>query len=218
MVTNHGMKALVLGATGAVGRDLVDHLLHDEAFDAVEIFVRRHVPLSSPKLKTHVVDFDRVEEWHHLLQGDVLFSCLGTTLKAAGSKDAQWKVDYTYQYEAARAARSNGVECMALVSSIGADSGSRVFYTRMKGRLDEDVQNLGYPRLFILRPPSLIRKESDRFGEKAGVATLKVLNAAGLLGSLRPMETDILAAAMISLSKGNLSGTHVINSQDIKRI
>lgn len=155
------MKALVLGATGAIGKDLVSQLLQDEAFDRVDIFVRREVPASSDKLVVHVVDFDHPEQWAGELTGDVLFSTLGTTIRAAGSQPAQWKVDYTYQLQAAQSARKNGVPVYALVSSVGADARSRIFYSKMKGALDRDVQALGFEGCFILRPPSLIRKGSD---------------------------------------------------------
>lgn len=209
------MKALVIGATGAVGKDLVGQLLRDDAFDRVEIFVRREVGIPSAKLITHVVDFDRPETWADRLQGHVLFSCMGTTLKAAGSKEAEWKVDYTYQFNAAKAARENGVPVYVLVSSIGANPKSKVFYTRMKGELDDAVRALGFEGCFILRPPSLIRKGSDRFGEKAGVAVLKALNAIGLLRGLTPMPTEEVAAAMIRLSKCARKGYEVFNSQEI---
>lgn len=209
------MKALVIGATGAVGKDLVDQLLKDESVERVDVFVRREVKVPSSKLVSHIVDFDHPEAWSDLLVGDVLFSCLGTTIKAAGSQNAQWKVDYTYQYEAAKAARENGVGKLVLVSSVGADPKSRIFYSRMKGRLDEDVQKLGFATCFILRPPSLIRKGSDRFGEKAGVAILKALNAIGLMRSWKPMPTEEVAAAMIRLAESDKSGTLIITSQDI---
>lgn len=209
------MKALVIGATGAVGKDLVEQLLKDESVERVDVFVRREVKVPSSKLVPHIVDFDHPEAWSDLLVGDVLFSCLGTTIKAAGSQNAQWKVDYTYQYEAAKAARENGVGKLVLVSSVGADPKSRIFYSRMKGRLDEDVQKLGFATCFILRPPSLIRKGSDRFGEKAGVAILKALNAIGLMRSWKPMPTEEVAAAMIRLAESDKSGTLIITSQDI---
>lgn len=210
------MKALVIGATGAVGKDLVEQLLKDDSFERVDVFVRRKMPLLSSKLVSHVVDFDHPEIWAELLTGDVLFSCLGTTIKAAGSQDAQWKVDYTYQYDAARAARANGVRRYILVSSVGADAKSKIFYSRMKGQLDEDVAKLGFPGCFILRPPSLIRKGSDRFGEKAGVVVLKALNAIGLMRSWTPMPTEDVAAAMVRLAKSGKTGHGIITSQEIR--
>ena len=209
------MKALVLGATGAIGKDLVEQLLSDDSFDRVDIFVRRQVDIPSAKLSVHVVDFEHPERWERLLTGDVLFSTMGTTIKAAGSQEKQWKVDYTYQFNAAKAARDNGVPAYVLVSSVGADANSRIFYTKMKGALDEAVARLGFPACFILRPPSLIRKGSDRFGEKAGVVVLKALNALGLMRSWRPMPTEAVAAAMIRLAKSGRQATEIIDSQEI---
>jgi uncharacterized protein YbjT (DUF2867 family) len=212
------MKALVIGATGAVGKDLVEQLLKDDSFESVDVFVRREVPVNSEKLVPNVVDFDHPEGWAGLLTGDVLFSCMGTTIKAAGSQDAQWKVDYTYQYQAAKTARENGVRTLVLVSSVGADPKSKIFYARMKGLLDKDVAAMGFPGCFILRPPSLIRKGSDRFGEKAGVVILKALNAIGLMRSWKPMPTEEVAAAMIRLAKAGSRETQTIVSQDILKV
>ena len=209
------MKALVIGATGAIGKDLVEQLLQADIFDCVDIFVRREVNISSAKLVVHVVDFDHPEIWADKLTGDVLFSCMGTTLKAAGSQEAQWKVDYTYQFEAAKAARENGVPSYVLVSSVGADSKSKIFYTRMKGALDDAVQALGFPSCFILQPPSLIRKGSDRFGEKVGIVALKAFNTIGLMRAYTPMLTEAVAGAMIRLATSGRCGTEVIVSQDI---
>ena len=209
------MKALVIGATGAIGKDLVARLLDDGSFERVDIFVRRQVEVTSPKLNVHVVDFDHPEGWSDLLTGDVLFSCLGTTIKAAGSRDAQWRVDYTYQLNAAKAARENGVPTFILVSSVGASSKSKIFYTRMKGALDDAVTELGFPGCFILRPPSLIRKGSDRPGERFGVAALKALNAIGLMRSWKPMPTEDVAAAMVRMAESGKTGVETVVSQDI---
>jgi len=209
------MKTLVIGATGAVGKDLVQLLIDDSSVERVDIFVRREVKISAAKLVVHVIDFDHPETWASQLQGDVLFSCLGTTIKAAGSQENQWKVDYTYQYEAAKAAKANGVKTYVLVSSVGANAKSKVFYTKMKGALDDAVQELGFEGCFILRPPSLIRKGSNRFGEKVGIVALKVFNAIGLLRSFTPMRTEDVAAAMIRLAKSGRQGVEIIDSQEI---
>ena len=212
------MKALVIGATGAVGKDLVQRLMEDSSVERVDIFVRREVKIPAAKVVAHVVDFDHPETWADQLKGDVLFSCMGTTIKAAGSQDAQWKVDYTYQHDAAKAAKANGVPTYVLVSAIGANPNSKVFYTRMKGELDDAVQHLGFEGCFILRPPSLIRKGSDRFGEKVGIVALRAFNAIGLMRNYTPMPTEAVAAAMIRLAKSGRKGVEIIESQDILKV
>ena len=111
------MRALLVGATGATGKDLLGLLLNDGSFDQVNIFVRRNVEMTHEKLKVHVIDFDKPDQWKGLVHGDVLFSCLGTTLKVAGSKAAQWVIDYEYQYQFAKAAKENNVRSYVLVSS-----------------------------------------------------------------------------------------------------
>lgn len=212
------MKAIVIGATGATGKDLVSQLLADEQFSEVHLFVRRTVSFQHEKLCVHVVDFDKIAEWKDQLHGDVLFSALGTTLKQAGGQKPQWKVDYTYQYEVAKAARANGVDCMALVSSVGAAAHSKLFYPRMKGQLEEDVKLLGFKSLYIMRPSSLIRRDTDRFGERVSVGVLLALNKIGLLRSIRPMPTSQVAHAMIFMSKQDKSGVFILEADNIWKI
>lgn len=195
------MKALVVGATGAVGKDLTALLLADTTFSEVHIFVRREVAFFHPKLKVHIIDFDNSDEWKDWVKGDVLFSCLGTTLKNAGSKDMQWKIDYNYQYRFAEIAKNNGVSHYILVSSSGADSKSLVFYTKMKGKLEDAVKKLGFPKLTIMQPPLLVRKNTDRMGEKVAEKFLTFFNFLGLFLSQRPMPTDVLAQSMVRVSK-----------------
>lgn len=207
--------ALIIGATGATGKDLVAQLLADEQFDEVRIFVRRSVSIQHEKLRVHIVNFDKIEEWKGELQGDVLFSALGTTIKQAGSQKEQWRIDYTYQYEVAKAARENGVQTLALVSSAWATADSKVFYTRMKGQLEEDVKNLGFRSLYIMRPPSLIRKDTDRFGERVSVKILLMLNKIGILRSIRPMPTSQVAHAMITMAKQAKEGVFTFEPKDI---
>lgn len=197
------MKALILGATGAVGTDLTSLLLDDPAFEEVDIFVRRAPAISHPKLQVHVVDFEHPEEWSQLVLGDVAFSCMGTTLKAAGSQDAQYRVDYTYQYEFAKRASINGVLGLVLVSSAMADARSHFFYTRIKGELEDAVRQLPFSRLSILRPPALIRKNTDRVSERISLPILRFFNRIGLFRKQTPMETMTVARAMVALAKNS---------------
>jgi uncharacterized protein YbjT (DUF2867 family) len=207
--------ALIIGATGATGKDLLEFLLQDDEFDQVDIFVRREPGLRHDKLRIHIIDFDKPEEWRHLVKGDVLFSCLGTTIKAAGSKEAQWKIDHDYQYEFAKAARENKVETYVLVSSSGASANSMIFYTKMKGRLELAVKALGFPKLFIFNAPLLERKHSDRGGEVIGLKVLRLLNKIGLFKSQTPLPTEVLAHAMINAAKATENGIHAFHGKEI---
>ncbi len=200
------MKALVIGATGATGKDLVNQLLNDQDFEEVDVFVRKPIQIQNNKLNVHIVDFEKPEEWKSMVKGDVAFSCLGTTLKTAGSKDAQRKVDYNYQYEFAKAAKENNVEDYILVSAYGANPTSKIFYSKMKGELEEAVKQLHFTKITIFKPGMLERKDSDRTGEVLGSRIIKFANKLGLLESQKPLPTDILAKAMIKSSKIKSNG------------
>lgn len=195
------MKALVIGATGATGKDLVSQLLTDKDYDEVNVFVRRPLEVESPKLKTHIVDFEKPEKWKDLVNGDVAFSCLGTTLKAAGSKESQRKVDYDYQYNFAKAAKENEVEDYILVSSYGANPKSKLFYSRMKGELEQSIKDLHFNKLTIFQPGMLERRDSERTGEVLGGKIIKFANKFGVLTQQKPLPTEVLAKAMINSSK-----------------
>ncbi len=200
------MKALVIGATGATGKDLVNQLLQDQDFDEIKVFVRKPVDIQNDRVKVHIVDFDKPQEWKNEVQGDVAFSCLGTTLKAAGSKEAQRKVDFDYQYEFAKAAKENKVDDYILVSSYGANPKSKIFYSRMKGELEEAVKQLHFNKITIFKPGMLERKDSDRAGEVLGSRIIKFANRLGLLESQKPLPTTVLAKAMINSSKIKSNG------------
>lgn len=195
------MKALIIGATGATGKDLVSQLLTDESFTEIVVFVRKPLETHNSKLTTHIVNFERPEEWKHLVTGDVAFSCLGTTLKAAGGKEAQWKVDFDYQYNFAKAAKENNVEDYILVSSFNADAKSRIFYSRMKGELEDKVKELEFKKITIFQPGMLLREESDRTGEVIASKIVKFITSLGLFKSQKPLPTTVLAKAMINAAK-----------------
>lgn len=200
------MKALVIGATGATGKDLVKQLLNDKDFEQVDVFVRKPLNIENEKLKTHVVDFEKPEIWKDFVRGDVAFSCLGTTLKDAGSKEAQRKVDYDYQFQFAKAAKDNDVEDYILVSAYGANPQSKIFYSKMKGELEDAVRKLHFNKITIFKPGMLERKDSERSGEVLGSRIIKFANKLGLFESQKPLPTDVLAKAMINSSKIKSNG------------
>lgn len=200
------MKALIIGATGATGKDLLLKLIEDSHFTEVHVFGRRELNIKSDKITTHIVNFDHPEDWKHLVTGDVAFSCLGTTLKDAGSKEAQRKVDYDYQFNFAKSARENNVEDFVLVSSYGANPKSKIFYSRMKGELEEAIKNLHFNKLTIFNPGMLDRKDTDRTGEVLGARIIKFVNKLGCLESQKPLPTNVLAQAMVNATKIKSNG------------
>ena len=195
------MKALIIGATGATGKDLVHQLLQDPDFKEVHVFVRKPLKVENEKLKVHLVDFEKPEDWKNLVKGDVAFSSLGTTLKVAGSKDAQRKIDVDYNAQFAKSAKENNVEDFILVSAYGADRNSNMFYSKLKGELEEKIKELHFNQLTIFQPGMLERQSSDRFAEVAGAKVITFLNKFGLLKSQKPLPTNILAKAMVNASK-----------------
>ena len=192
------LDAIVIGATGATGKELVVRLLEDSDFSSVSIFVRKKPTISHKKLKTYKIDFSKIGNFSELIKGDVLFSCLGTTLKIAGSKLKQYKVDYTYQYEFAKYASENGVSLYSLVSSTGANSKSFFFYPKIKGQLEDSVKKLPFKTIHIFQPPILIRQaELIRRGEKFAIKIFSSLNNLGILKSHKPLPVSTLANRMV---------------------
>lgn len=192
-----GKTALVLGATGLVGNALVKQLLVDPFYSEVRIFVRKSTEIEDPKLTEIFIDFDSPDKWKNLVYGDVLFSAFGTTLSKAGSKTNQYKIDYIYQYQMAKAAASNGVSHYVLVSSAGASEHSSFFYPRMKGELDRDVQDLGFAFVSLIKPSVLegLRGE-PRTGEKVAILFSKVLKSVPFVKKYRAIKAETVAKAM----------------------
>jgi len=211
------LHALVLGSTGATGQELVKLLLNNSNFSKVSVFVRRPISINHEKLTVHKVDFSRLNNYKDLVDGDVLFSALGTTRKDAGSKKAQYLVDYTYQYEFAKMASENRVSHYSLVSSVGANDKSWFFYPRIKGYLEESIKHLDFNKIHIFQPPSLIRQpDLIRVSEKISLKTLNILNKMGLLRSFKPVSVVDLAIKMISeLKTKNLNKITIYKSEDL---
>lgn len=195
------MIAIIAGATGMVGKQLVAQLLDHSEFTQVKIFVRRKTNVSHPKLSEYIVDFDAPESFEKEITGDVLFLCMGTTLAAAGSKEKQWKVDYTYQLNMAQAAVGNGVKGCVLVSSTGAKASSANFYLRMKGSLDDKIAGLGFDYYCILRPGQLYGdREEKRSAEAIAIKIMLFFNKIGWFLKYKPIHARQVSDVMIKFA------------------
>lgn len=204
--------AIVIGATGLVGNELVKLLLADDQYQKIRVFSRRTTGFENEKLDEHLVDFNDFENWKNDVSGDVLFSSLGTTIKQAGSKDAQYKVDYTYQFQVARAAAENGVKQLVLISSLGANSKSSIFYSRIKGDLDQAVRELPFKSVFIFRPSALVgNRREERAGEKTMIKiTGFIVKIFPFLKKYKPIDATIVAQAMVNVVEKKDESTYTI--------
>jgi uncharacterized protein YbjT (DUF2867 family) len=207
--------ANIIGASGLVGQQILAQLLDHPRYIKVRSFVRRPSGLTHPKLEEIIIDFNQPDSWSILVQGEALFSTLGTTLKTAGSQENQYRVDYTYQYEFAKAAAQNGVRNYLLVSSMGANARSSLFYSRMKGELEAAVAKLSFQKVVIFRPSILQgdRKE-NRPAEKMGLAVTHFITRF-MMKKYRPMPVDLLAEKMIQLSVDPAAGIRTIENNEI---
>lgn len=212
------MKAIVIGATGATGRFLVQELLSSNTYSEVTILLRKKAFEEHPKLKQIVVDFDNLEAYQDEMNGDVAFSCMGTTLKDAGSKAAQWKIDYDYQYNFAELARKNNVPTFVLVSAMNATSGSSLFYSKMKGQLEDAIIQLSFEKTIIFQPGILERPHSDRGGEKIALSMIKAIAKLGMIKKYRPTHVHDLAKAMISSVSHSKQGVNKIQVKEIHQL
>lgn len=197
-----GNTAIVIGATGLVGRALTDQLADADHVGKIITLTRR--PAEHPHSKVHnrIVDFDHLENDAASFDADLLFSCLGTTRKQAGSIAAQRKVDLDYQYKAAQLAADNGVRHYLLVSSSGANVNSNNPYLQMKGELEQRVQALPFHRISFFQPSLLLGQRADfRIGEKLGSWILPLLCAIPGLRRFRPITCKQVAAKMVQVSR-----------------
>lgn len=213
--------ALVFGASGLVGSHLVDALLMHPAYSKVKIFVRKELKIKHPRLEQYLINFDKLPSSQHEMGGDDLFLCLGTTMAKAGSRDLFFKVDYTYNFQAAKCALDAGVNQLLLVSSVGADPDSLIYYLKVKGQLEEALKKLNFWTVHIFRPSLLLgERNENRWGEEAAGVLGKLINrvTGGLLMKYRPVEADVVAKAMVQAAQKLNPGIHVYPSHYLQEM
>ncbi|HCL82465.1 MAG TPA: nucleoside-diphosphate sugar epimerase [Chitinophagaceae bacterium] len=172
-----GKKAIVAGATGLIGSQLMDILLSSDIYDEVLILVRKKLDITHPKLTRLVVDFDQIENHSLSITGDAVFSCLGTTRKKTPDRNTYYKIDHDYPLRLAKLAKANGVKQFHLVSSIGANPNSGTFYIKLKGETERDISALNFYSSFMYEPSMLTGREYEtRFGEVFFEELFKILN------------------------------------------
>jgi uncharacterized protein YbjT (DUF2867 family) len=214
--------ALIAGATGLVGRECLVRLLDEDGYERVLALVRRPLPQSDPKLDVRIVDFDRLGAAETEFPAcDDVFCCLGTTMKQAGSEEAFRRVDFTYVVALASQALQHGARQFLLVSSLGANPRSPVFYSRVKGETEAAIIALPFEGRQIFRPSILSgERAEDRPGERAGLVAMRGMRFAlrGRLRKYRPIPATAVAAAMVQVALRAPRGVNIFESDEIERL
>jgi uncharacterized protein YbjT (DUF2867 family) len=204
--------ALLAGATGLVGSHVLEFLLAADGWSRVVTVGRRSVAQNHEKLEQRILDLGAIEAVSDLPHADDVFCCLGTTIRQAGSQQAFRRVDHDFVVGLARAGIRVGATQFLLVSAIGADPESRIFYSRVKGEAETAVRRLPYRAVQIFRPSLLLGKRAEfRFGERLAMLVAPVLPVflPGALRRYRPVDASSVAWAMVNVAREARRGTNV---------
>lgn len=215
-----GKRALVIGATGLVGTELVRQLVEDPVYGGITTLTRRLLPLENPKLRQVQADFASLDRYGEEFEGiDAVFCCLGTTMRTAGSKEAFRRVDLEYPVETVHLARRAGVRQFAVISAMGASESSLFFYNRVKGEMERMVQEAGLPAVYVFRPSLLM---GDRQEHRPGEAAAERISSAlpflwsGPLRKYKPVHVRTVAAAMRAAVRKGARGVHVYENLQLE--
>jgi len=212
--------ALLFGSSGLVGRHLLNQLIKDTNYSKIKLFVRLVPEINDPKVEIIKTDFNNLQNHKEDIKGDDCFFCIGTTKKNSPDKDEYKRVELDIPKEIAKIAKSNLVNSFIFVSALYANPKSSGDYVRFKGLVEEELKELNFPKLVILRPSFLMgdRKEK-RAGEKIGIFVFKLLSPLllGPLKKMRPIHSETVAKAMIAVIQNDIQQT-IFESNEISDI
>ncbi|MCG2419974.1 NAD(P)H-binding protein [Aequorivita sp. F47161] len=210
-------SAIILGATGLTGSILLEKLLTDASFEKIKLFSRSSVENNSPKIEEHLIDMFQLEAHSEAFKADVVFCCIGTTKAKTPDKEIYKKIDYGIPVAAAKLAKQNGIEKFIVISALGADEKSSIFYNKVKGEMERDVLQQNIENTYILQPSLIVgdRNES-RLGEEIATFFMKTI---GFLipKKYKMIKAETIAKAMLVLAKDGYS-EQIITSEKIKGI
>lgn len=196
-------SAIIIGATGLTGSWVLKQLLSNDKYDRVLLFSRTSVGMEHPKLEEHLGDVLNLEQFKDSFKADEVYCCIGTTKKKTPDQKAYREIDFGIPVSAAKMAKENGSKVFAVVSSIGADPKSKIFYSRTKGEMEEAVLSVGIERTYVLRPSIILGDRNEkRFAEKVGGFIFRLFNPLlfGKLKKYRAVKSENIAKKMIQLA------------------
>jgi uncharacterized protein YbjT (DUF2867 family) len=216
-MSSQSKKAIVIGASGLIGNELVHLLLQDTSFSKVTIFVRKAFTISDDKLQQIVLDFNQLEQYRAAFDGCVLFLCIGTTRKKTPNLEDYRSIDYGITLRAANLAKIAGIEEVHLISAIGANSKSTIFYNKLKGEIEEDLIKIGFSATYIYQPSMLIGTRGESRPAELFFQKLMPFFDLFLFGSLKKYHSvskEKLAKAMLNQHLKAKKGVHTLIYRD----
>ena len=212
--------AIILGATGLTGRLLLNKLIADDSYTSIKLFSRKASGNKAPKIKEFVGDILQLEHFKNDFTADEVYCCIGTTSAKTKDRTVYKAIDFGIPFAAAKLAKENNIPTYLVVSAMGANSKSKIFYNRTKGEMEQAVLGQKIPNTYILRPSLILGERNEkRFGESLGAVLLKLTNVflIGKLKKYRAIEADCIAEAMINLAKSYPS-TPIVESDIIQKL
>ncbi|UII34867.1 oxidoreductase [Fulvivirga ulvae] len=212
--------ALVAGATGLIGDQLLDLVLEVSYYDKVIVLARRPVEKKSDKLTNLLADFENLDTYASQIKADDVYCCLGTTMKKAGSKAKFRQVDFNYTYQIAKLAHAGGAQQFLLISALGADPKSSVFYNKVKGEVEEAITSMGFKCYHIFRPSLLIGQRNEmRLGEGLGKVFFSIFGFffVGPLKKYKAIDSVKVARAMFAMARQNKTGRFIHESKELQK-
>ena len=213
--------AIILGASGLTGGLLLKKLIVDDRYESINLFSRSSIKGLPNKVKQYIGDLLELEQFKNDFTGDEVYCCIGTTAKKTPDKSLYRDIDYGIPVAAAKLAKANGINTFLVISAMGANKKSNIFYNRTKGEMEQEVLNQAIPRTSILRP-SLIggERNEQRLLENIGLVVFKVIQPLfiGPLKKYRIINADSIAQAMLNLANTTSNTDVIITSNDIEQL
>jgi len=212
--------ALIFGSSGLIGNELLNVVKKNNNYNKIKLFVRSAIDNNDPKVETIQTDFNDLEKHKDSIVGDDCFFCIGTTRKDTPDKNEYRRVEYNIPVEVAKIAKSNSVKVFIYVSSLGANPNSSGSYLKNKGQVEEELNNLNFPKLAVIRPSILLgNRKVFRLGERIGIFIMKTLSIffLGILKKYKPIEAINVAKAMVAIAQNHDQKT-VFESNELNEI
>ena len=212
--------ALIFGSSGLIGSELLNAITQNNNYNKIKLFVRSAQNSNDPKVEVIQIDFNNLEKHKDSVVGHDCFFCIGTTRKDTPDKNEYRRVEYNIPVDIAKIAKSNSVNSFVYVSSIGASPNSSSSYLKNKGQVEEELTNLNFPKLAIIRPSGLLgNRKAFRLGERIGIFVVEVLSIffLGSLKKYKPIQAQNVAKTMVSIAQTHDQKT-VFESNELNEI